>query len=94
MAKVTSKLQVTLPAALARQYRIKPGDEILWVAAGDTIRVVPQSKRARSDTNASRLRAFDQATARQQARDAQTRTVQTEDRGWLREDLYHRGRAR
>ncbi|PZP64635.1 MAG: AbrB family transcriptional regulator, partial [Azospira oryzae] len=28
MAKVTSKLQVTLPKALAQRYRIRPGDEI------------------------------------------------------------------
>ena len=28
---MTSKLQVTLPKALATQYRIRPGDEILWV---------------------------------------------------------------
>ena len=94
MAKVTSKLQVTLPAALARKYRIKPGDEILWVAAGDTIRVVPQAWRARSDTKASRLRQFDRATDRQKARDAQRTCVEAEDRGWLREDLYHRGSPR
>ena len=31
MAKVTSKLQVTLPKALADQYGIEPGDEIGWV---------------------------------------------------------------
>ena len=28
MAKVTSKLQVTIPKAIAEQYGIKPGDEI------------------------------------------------------------------
>ena len=94
MAKVTSKLQVTLPAALARRYHIKPGDEILWVAAGDTIRVVPQRTRPRSDTKASRLRSFDQASARQEARETRACPVPPEDRGWLREDLYSRGRAR
>ncbi len=41
MAKVTSKLQVTVPKAIADRYGIRPGDEIEWVAAGDTIRVLP-----------------------------------------------------
>ena len=40
MAKVTSKLQVTVPKALAEKYAIRPGDEIAWEAAGDVIRVV------------------------------------------------------
>ena len=40
MAKVTSKLQVTVPKALAERYAIRPGDEIAWEAAGDVIRVV------------------------------------------------------
>jgi bifunctional DNA-binding transcriptional regulator/antitoxin component of YhaV-PrlF toxin-antitoxin module len=39
MAKVTSKLQVTVPKALAEN-AIRPGDEIAWEAAGDVIRVV------------------------------------------------------
>ena len=41
MAKVTSKLQVTMPKALAARYGIAPGDDIAWEAAGDVIRVVP-----------------------------------------------------
>jgi AbrB family looped-hinge helix DNA binding protein len=31
MAKVTSKLQVTIPKAIADRYRIRPGDEIEFV---------------------------------------------------------------
>ncbi|MEK7258043.1 MAG: SUMF1/EgtB/PvdO family nonheme iron enzyme, partial [Bacteroidota bacterium] len=31
MAKVTSKLQVTVPKIIADQYGIRPGDEIEWV---------------------------------------------------------------
>ena len=41
MAKITSKLQVTLPKTLAEQYHLRSGDEIQFEAAGDVIRVVP-----------------------------------------------------
>jgi bifunctional DNA-binding transcriptional regulator/antitoxin component of YhaV-PrlF toxin-antitoxin module len=73
VAKVTSKLQVTLPKALARQYRIKPGDEILWVAAGDAIRVEPAT-RPPTDALETRLRLFDKATERQRERNASKKT--------------------
>ncbi len=92
MAKVTSKLQVTVPKALAERYHIEPGDEIAWEAAGDAIRVVP-ARRRRADA-ASRLRLFDQATARQRERERGTRATGAADRGWTREDLYDRGRPR
>ncbi len=93
---MTSKLQVTLPKALARQYRIEPGDEILWVAAGDSIRVVPASAHPHSDTTEARLRLFDKATERQRERDAgkKARTHEPPHRGWKREELYQRGRSR
>ena len=91
---MTSKLQVTLPKALARQYRIEPGDEILWVAAGDVIRVVPASMRPRSDTPAARLRLFDRATERQRERNGCKPAGKSKDRGWKREELYQRGRSR
>ncbi len=93
---MTSKLQVTLPKTLARQYRIAPGDEILWVAAGDAIRVVPAGSRPRSDTPAARLHLFDRATERQRERDTskKARVREPKDRGWTREELYQRGRSR
>ncbi len=89
---MTSKLQVTVPKALADRYHIEPGDEIAWEAAGDAIRVVP-ARRRRADA-ASRLRLFDQATARQRAREGGTREAVAADRGWTREDLYERDRPR
>ncbi|HEY7724128.1 MAG TPA: AbrB/MazE/SpoVT family DNA-binding domain-containing protein [Anaeromyxobacteraceae bacterium] len=49
MARVTSKLQVTVPKALADRYRMRPGDEIEWQAAGDAIRVVPQRRQPAAD---------------------------------------------
>jgi bifunctional DNA-binding transcriptional regulator/antitoxin component of YhaV-PrlF toxin-antitoxin module len=92
---VTSKLQVTLPKALATQYRIRPGDEILWVASGDAIRVVPARNGPREGTVKERLRLFDQATRRQAERQrGQVRAKIPKARGWAREELYERGRSR
>jgi bifunctional DNA-binding transcriptional regulator/antitoxin component of YhaV-PrlF toxin-antitoxin module len=93
MAKVTSKLQVTMPKALAARYGISPGDDIDWEAAGDVIRVVPSRKRPARDVG-GRLRLFDQATVRQQKRDEAASVAPDKDRGWSRDDLYDRGRAR
>jgi bifunctional DNA-binding transcriptional regulator/antitoxin component of YhaV-PrlF toxin-antitoxin module len=94
MGKVTSKLQVTVPKALAEQYGIEPGDEIAWEAAGDVIRVVPAGKHVTVDVKA-RVRIFDQATARQRAREKKAGARRApKDRGWTREDLYDRGRGR
>jgi AbrB family looped-hinge helix DNA binding protein len=92
VGKVTAKLQVTVPKAIADQYRIKPGDDIVWLAAGESIRVVP-AKAARQDSSASRLRLFDEATRRQAARNRGVPTA-TGARGWTREELYDRGRSR
>jgi AbrB family looped-hinge helix DNA binding protein len=87
MAKVTSKLQVTVPKAIADRFGIAPGDDIEWEAAGDVIRVVPSPRPATRDVKARRA-LFDKATARQRERE-RTRPVDTaEDRGWTREDLY------
>ena len=66
MAKVTSKLQVTVPKRLAERFEIAPGDEIEWEAAGDAIRVVPVRGRRRRD-RASRARLFDPARVRDAA---------------------------
>jgi bifunctional DNA-binding transcriptional regulator/antitoxin component of YhaV-PrlF toxin-antitoxin module len=94
MAKVTSKLQVTVPKALAERYAIRPGDDISWEAAGDVIRVVP-GRRGAPPGNAARLRLFDRASERQRRRNRSFRTrPAAAGRGWTREDLYDRGRAR
>lgn len=98
MSKVTSKLQLTLPKAVAEQLGIKPGDEIDWEVAGDAVRVVPVAKRKRGalkDSSALRLRFFDQATRRQKQREKSLDPAflrgATGGRGWTREDLYTRG---
>ncbi|HET8540661.1 MAG TPA: AbrB/MazE/SpoVT family DNA-binding domain-containing protein [Anaeromyxobacter sp.] len=93
MAKVTSKLQVTVPKALADRFGIAPGDEIEWEAAGDAMRIVP-ARRKPGASVASRLKLFDQATARQRDRDRARRVASGRGRGWSREELYDRGGPR
>ena len=96
MAKVTSKLQVTIPKHLADQYGIKPGDEIEWKAAGDSIRVFP--RRLAEDHPIPvelRLKMFRASVERQKARERKKKKpAPSNDRGWKREDLYDRGRSR
>lgn len=92
MAKITSKLQVTIPKAIAQQYRLRPGSEITFVPAGEGIRVVPGALGAPAASIELRLRLFDQATERQRARQRGRRARRTpRSRGWRREDLYRRG---
>jgi AbrB family looped-hinge helix DNA binding protein len=94
MAKVTSKLQVTIPKSLADELRIKPGDEIEWSAAGEAIRLSPARDHG-DDSTAERLSLFDAATVRQRRRQKRaTKRGQHAHRGWSREDLYRRGRSR
>jgi len=104
VGKVTSKLQVTVPKAVADHFAIRPGDEVEWTIAGDAIRVVPRSARQASPApqdTARRLALFDAATSRQRARQraaakgasrATPRSPAT--RGWTREELYERGGTR
>ena len=93
MSKVTSKYQVTLPKALARKYNIRPGDDIDWVSAGETIRVIPSGIQDTAEDRESRLRLFDQATERLRTRTTARRSSPSTARGWKREDLYKRGRS-
>jgi len=108
MAKVTSKLQLTLPKAIADQYRIRPGDDLDWLPAGEGIRVVKRGAAEATEpaTVKERLQLFDQATARQRKRQAvsgkkrpaaSSRNSQggsPRGRGWTREELYERGLSR
>ena len=92
MARVTSKLQVTIPKAVADRYGIAPGAEIEFEPAGDIIRVVPERRALRSQ--GERVKLFERALARQREREAGRVVAEVQDRGWTREDLYDRGRAR
>ena len=46
MAKVSRRLQVTLPRAIAARYGIRPGDDIHWQPAGTVIQIVLPRKQA------------------------------------------------
>lgn len=90
---MTSKLQVTVPKALAVAHGIKPGDEIEWASAGETIRILPVGRERGVLGPTDRLRLFDLGTARQRRRQRGRRVRKATERGWIREDLYERGRA-
>jgi AbrB family looped-hinge helix DNA binding protein len=92
MARVTSKLQVTIPKAVADRYRIAPGADIVFEPAGDTIRVVPRRRSPRKAQG--RVKLFEQLLARQREREAVSDLAEAKERGWTRDELYDRGRAR
>ena len=98
MSKVTSKRQVTIPKEVADRYRIEPGDEIEWVPAGNEIRVIPAGATPPGRLDVlDRLAAFDRATRRRDERApraAPSTSEGEERRGWTREELHERGRAR
>ena|ERR1700689_296853 len=107
MARVTSKLQLTLPKKIAEEYKIRPGDDLDWLPAGEAIRVIKRngSESIAPATIETRLRLFDQATARQVKRERTFKqrargsrksgsAVRATDRGWTREEIYHRGLPR
>lgn len=95
MPKVTSKLQFTIPKAIAEQYSIRPGDQLDLSAAGEGIRMLRRRQRTSGNDSTERLRLFDLATERQRRRQAKRpKAEEPPRRGWRREDLYTRGLAR
>jgi len=114
MSKVTSKLQVTLPKAIADRYGVAPGADLVFEPAGDSIRVLvarepglasadglsPEDKRALLEA-ASRRQAIRNrryrlslGAGKRQKAVKSTALSGSGERGWTREDLYDRGRAR
>jgi bifunctional DNA-binding transcriptional regulator/antitoxin component of YhaV-PrlF toxin-antitoxin module len=94
MARVTSKLQVTIPKAMAERYGIEPGQEIEWIPAGEAIRVVPPAHRRAVPDRARRLELFDRATERQRVRQSgKPDEAAAADRGRRRDDLHRHGRT-
>jgi AbrB family looped-hinge helix DNA binding protein len=93
MAKVTSKLQVTLPKRIAEAHGIAPGDQIEFVSSGDDIRIVTgPGKQSSEMSRDERLRLFDQTTRRIEERLKHlSDTSPAGKRDWKREDLYRRG---
>jgi AbrB family looped-hinge helix DNA binding protein len=88
MAKVSSRLQVTIPKAVADLVGIEPGDEIELIPAGDGIRI--ELPHAPMTNVRERLRIFDAATRRQRARERREARHRRrgDGRGWTREGLY------
>src|SRR5258708_27285095 len=67
MPKVTSKLQLTVPKKIADQYGIRPGDELEWIPAGESIRVELVRRKAKAGqplTAEERVAVFDAGMAR------------------------------
>jgi AbrB family looped-hinge helix DNA binding protein len=94
MTRVTGKFQITLPKRLVDAFGIRVGDEVELVAVGDAIRIVP-AKAVRSERSMEdRLRLFDEATQRTKKRAKENKLPPASDRGWHRDELYDRGRAR
>jgi AbrB family looped-hinge helix DNA binding protein len=91
MSKVTSKLQVTIPKAIADRHGIRPGSDVRWISAGDVIRLEAPG-RSKALSIAERLRLFDAATRR--LRRKKWDGKRPADRGWTREELYDRGLPR
>lgn len=94
MARVTSKLQLTLPKALAQEYKIQPGDHVEWTAAGEAIRLLPIRDVQPEKSLKQRLALFDEASRRQEHRNRALRSNRRKHRGWTREEIYTRGDSR
>jgi AbrB family looped-hinge helix DNA binding protein len=92
MAKVTSKLQITLPKRIADEHGIVPGDEIRFESTGHSITIIPGKQRDQTKlSREERLRLFDEATRRLESRAAQLPASTPSKRDWQRDDLYRRG---
>lgn len=95
MARITGKFQITLPKRLVDSYGIRVGDDVQIVAAGESIAIIPARTLTPLLSPEERLRHFDQATRRQEARQRdEQRLAAATDRSWDREGLYTRGRPR
>lgn len=98
MAKVTSKLQFTIPRAVAEKHGIEPGDELRVESMGRAIRLVPEKHRSNAElSEEERRRLFDAWQSRVEERIRRWRAEHGEvvvgERDWKREDLYTRGDA-
>ena len=92
MPKVTSKLQITLPKRIAQKHGIVPGDEIRFESTGHSISLIPAKLPDQSTLRRDeRLRLFDEATRRLEARAVELPASTSSNRDWRREDLYSRG---
>ena len=84
-----------VPKDLAERYGLRPGDEVRFEAAGDTVGVVPPATAgvAQALDVEARLSLFDAATQRQRARETARHRPGAAERGRTRDELYDRGWA-
>ena len=82
MPKVTSKLQITLPKALATQYGIEPGDEIHFEGVPGAIRLIPAKRGSPRLSQQERARLFKESDQRLDLRQQ-----------WLKQCLAERPQA-
>jgi len=94
MTRVTGKFQITLPKRLVDAFGIRVGDEVELLAAGDAIRIVPARAVRSALMTEQQLRLFDETTQRLKKRPKEGKLPSGTDRGWTRDELYDRGRAR
>ncbi len=90
--KVTSKLQVTIPKALATQLGIKPGDRLEWEMLGRALQMVPirAGRRLRDQERSTRwAQMVKRGLARRDAA-CGAGPHATQGRGWTRAELYDR----
>lgn len=92
MSKVTSKLQITIPKAIADRYGIVPGDDLEWTAGADCVRLHRTEASKQPSDVRGRIALFDAATGRQRMREGAAPCGAAGERGWTREELYERGR--
>lgn len=93
MSKVTSKLQVTIPKAVAEKYRIRPGDEVRWEALARGPLMVSETATRPRLTTAERVALFRARVERQMRRQRGRKRPPAKGRGWSREDLYEADRG-
>jgi len=93
VSRVTSKLQVTLPKAIADLHHVRPGSEIQFESGIDCIRIVVGKSRLELPLE-EKLRLLKEMRKRQQLRNNDfRRPAKAVRRGWRRDDLYERGAA-
>ncbi len=97
---MTSKLQLTIPKAVAERYQIRPGDEVELAPSGGFIRMRGPVRRREDLTVEERVRAFKallerfRNPAKAEARWRRAKARIEAQRGWSREDLYDRDSSR
>lgn len=94
MTKVTKKLQITIPAALAADYGIRPGMDVKIEPAGEfiQIRVVRSLQEAELNAAKEKVISLQEIFARHDKRIRLTSPKSTKgsDRDWKRDNLYDR----